>query len=95
MSWSKSATGTRDAIREQVKNWPDQIATQDAADSYLSREGKQGHALQVDAAVKAVEQICEHFPQVIGISASGHAGQDGGGNVCVNYTLIKAGDTPQ
>lgn len=94
MSWSKSATGTRESIREQVSHWPQQIADGDATQQHLTREAKQGHALQVDAAVKAVDLICETFPHVIGISGSGHAGSDGGGNVCVNYTLLKAGDNP-
>lgn len=89
MSWNKSATGTADSIREQVGHWPQQIADGDATQQHLTPEAKQGHALQVDAAVKAVEAICTTFPAVISVNASGHANTDGSGNLSLTYTLLK------
>ncbi len=90
MSWTRTATGDVASIRTQITQWPASIAEDDKNASYLNAQSKEGHAAQVACAANIVESLCDRFGnRLIGISASGHADDNGAGHVNVSYSLTK------
>lgn len=91
MSWSKSATGTLDAVKQKVSTWSDEQKATDAGYG-MSPDAIGGHQAQVRAAVRAINQFGTDIGENIELTveAWGHHNGDprsANGGIKITYSI--------